>query len=144
VKPTHEAKRTRKRWLEFGTVGLIGVGVQLGILHVLARYGGMAPMGATAAALEVTLVHNFLWHEQLTWRDRPSSGVSERVRRFITFHAANGGVSLAGNLVLTGVLLHYAGLPLMGANLFAICACSVANFFLADHWVFQAMGGPQA
>ncbi len=137
MKRTNQAKRTQERWLEFSLVGLMGAAVQLGILHALTAHGGIRPLVAIAIAIELTLVHNFLWHERLTWRDRPSSGWRQRMRQVVAFHLANGGVSLVGNLGMTEVLLRYEGLHVITANLVAVCLCSVGNFFLGDRWVFQ-------
>jgi putative flippase GtrA len=133
-------KSVGQRWLQFSAVGVMGAAVQLVTLHVLTAASGIAPLAATAAAVELTLVHNFLWHEQLTWRDRPCSGFRDRMGRLLAFHLANGGISLVGNLAITATLLHFAGFPVIAANFFAICVCSVANFFLGDRWVFQSTG----
>lgn len=110
------------------------MGVQL---VALAFFAGMAPhhyLWATAAAIELTLLHNFVWHLRYTWRDRQrDSGLFGQLARF---HLANGAVSMAGNLVLMRVLVHAAHLPLLVANSGAILACSIVNFFLGDRWAF--------
>ncbi|MGE0406859.1 MAG: GtrA family protein [Candidatus Korobacteraceae bacterium] len=129
-------KSRRRRWLEFSFVGLVGVALQLGLLHTFTTQIGLAPLIATAAAIELTLVHNFLWHERLAWGDRPWRGPRERLNRLLGFHAANGLVSLAGNLAITAALVHSIGLPVLAANAVAIGGCSVVNFFLGDRWVF--------
>ncbi len=122
------------RWGKFNLVGLIGMGVQLGALAVLNRWLGGHYLLAATAALELTLLHNFLWHVHLTWRDR--RGGSAVMGQLVRFHLSNGMVSLVGNLVLMRVLVGGAGMPVVAANLVAIVCCSLVNFWLGDEWVF--------
>jgi putative flippase GtrA len=122
------------RWGKFNLVGAMGMAVQLGTLAVIDRVSGGHYLWATAAALELTLLHNFAWHVHWTWRDRRNrSGIRGECARF---HLANGAVSLAGNLLLMRVLVEGARMPVVPANLLAILGCSVVNFALGDQWVF--------
>jgi putative flippase GtrA len=57
---------------------------------------------------------------------------------FARFAASNGLVSLAGNLLLMQLLVGTAGLPILAANLLAIGACGLLNFWLADRLVFAS------
>ena len=129
------------RWAKFNAVGVVGMGVQLGSLAVLNKVLRGHYLVASAAALEVTLLHNFVWHVRYTWRDRPAQG--SRVARMVRFQMSNGLVSLVGNLVLMRVLVQDAGVPVIAANGVAIVACSVANYCLGDRWAFAvgARGG---
>ena len=58
------------RWAKFNAVGVLGMGVQLAALAGFNRLFAGHYLAATCAALEVTLLHNFVWHERFTWRDR--------------------------------------------------------------------------
>jgi putative flippase GtrA len=119
------------RWLKFNAIGALGMAVQLTVLAALNRITAHY-LVATAVAVEVTLLHNFAWHVQYTWRDR-SGGWWGRCARF---HLSNGAVSMAGNLALMPVLVERAGMPVVAANAVAVLVCSVANFLLGDSWVF--------
>ena len=57
------------RWGKFNLVGVIGAAVQLCSLVVLNHLLPGRYLCATAAALELTLLHNFLWHLRYTWPD---------------------------------------------------------------------------
>ncbi|HLJ77292.1 MAG TPA: GtrA family protein [Acidobacteriaceae bacterium] len=123
------------RWLRFNFVGVIGAIVQLGALGVLDRAMHGRYLLATAAALEVTLLHNFIWHVRYTWRDRrPDAFFGALVR----FHFSNGLVSMGGNLILMRALVQELRLPVLLANGVAIVSCSAVNFLLGDAWVFAA------
>jgi putative flippase GtrA len=121
------------RWWKFNLVGAAGMVVQLGALAVFNRWMGGHYLWASATALEITLLHNFVWHSLYTWRDRPIG-----LRQLMRFHLSNGLVSMVGNLVLMDVLVGVAGLPVMISNVVAIVCCSVANFCLGDRWAFAS------
>jgi putative flippase GtrA len=124
------------RWLRFNAAGLLGVVVQLMALDVFARH--MDLRLATALAVETAVLHNFVWHEQITWRDRTNSDRRGWVRRLLRFHLSNGLISLVGNVLLMYLLAGILMLPLIPANLISIVACSVANFFAGEHFVFAS------
>ncbi|HTW82133.1 MAG TPA: GtrA family protein [Terracidiphilus sp.] len=84
----------------------------------------------TAAAIEITLLHNFAWHVRYRWRDRRDR--SAVVVRLLRFHLANGPVSFIGNVALMRVLVGQAHLPVLAANGIAIACCSIVNFALSD------------
>jgi len=106
------------RWLKFSVAILVRLG-----MHYLV---------ATAIAVEIALLHNYVWHKHWTW-----AGRTRRPGRLLRFHLANGLVSILSNLawmrVLTG-WLHVAPVP---ANVVAIGATALLNFALGDRWVFS-------
>lgn len=124
------------RWARFNLVGAVGMAVQLGALAVLNRWWAGHYLVATAAALEITLVHNFVGHLHFTWRDRFSSERSALLNQFWRFHVSNGLMSMAGNMALMPVLVQRARVPVVAANAIAILCCSIANFCLGDSWAF--------
>jgi putative flippase GtrA len=123
------------RFWRFNAVGVLGFAVQLGLLALLVQ-AGVHYLAATALAVEAAILHNFLWHERWTWRDRPGAGLT-RLGRLARFHAVNGGVSLAGNLLLMPLLVRVWGLPVVPANTAAVLACAAVNFCGADRLVFS-------
>ena len=71
------------RWLKFNAVGLMGVGVQLAMLVVLASGLRIDYLPATALAVETAILHNFLWHERYTWADRTQIAAGGWLRRLV-------------------------------------------------------------
>jgi dolichol-phosphate mannosyltransferase len=125
-------------FVRFNLVGVIGFAVQSGALFVLTH--GAHPVNyipATAAAVELAILNNFVWHQRWTWRDRPSGTTRETLHRLARFNLTNGAVSITGNLVLMSILVGRLGLPITGANLASVAACSICNFFLADRIAFH-------
>ncbi|MGB6974822.1 MAG: GtrA family protein [Terracidiphilus sp.] len=123
------------RWCRFNLVGALGMVLQLAALTLLNRISGGHYLLATAAAVELTLLHNFVWHLRYTWLDRRNR--SSIPAQLIRFHLSNGVVSLLGNLLLMRLLVHGARLPVVPANFLAILACSLVNFALGHFWVFN-------
>jgi putative flippase GtrA len=122
------------RWGKFNLVGAMGMVVQLAALALLSRWAAGHYLCATAAAIEIALLHNFVWHLQYTWRDRPDD--SALFVRLMRFHLSNGLVSMLGNLVLMRILVQQARIPLLASNGIAILCCSIINFCLGNSWAF--------
>ena len=128
-----------KRWLKFNFVGGLGIGVQLAALLLFRSVAHLNTLIATALAVETAVIHNFLWHDRFTWRDRPAETVSRSFLRFLRFNATNGLVSIAGNLAIMHWLADLWRLNFLVANLVAITVCSLLNFLLSDRLVFQSV-----
>lgn len=127
------------RWVRFNLVGAMGMAVQLGGLALLSRLDGGHYLLASAAAVELAVLHNFAWHLRVTWPER-RGGASAVVGQLVRFHLANGMVSMVGNVALMRLLVGEAHLPLLVANAIAIACCSMVNFALSHMWAFGERG----
>jgi dolichol-phosphate mannosyltransferase len=119
------------RLIRFGIVGLSGLGVDMGMLHV--AYGTLG-LGLTRSAIfagELAILNNFLWNDIWTFRDlsRQQRGMRLRIKRLLKFNI----VCLMG-LILKVLLLNllFNGLHLnaYAANLLAIVSVTVWNFWI--------------
>ena len=133
-----QKNRTFRRWLKFNAVGGVGIGVQLAALTIFRSLLHFDYLLATVLAVETAVLHNFLWHERITWADRPASRFSHSLARLVRFNASNGLISILGNLLLMRLLVGALGMQYFGGNLIAIAACSLVNFLLSDCFVFHA------
>jgi len=124
------------RFGRFNLAGGIGIGVQLSVLWLLVHVWSMNYPGATILAVSTAVVHNFIWHWRWTWADRQIA-IADVPAALIRFAAANGLVSVVGNLVLMAGLVSLLHVPAVAANVIAIAACGVINFRLSDRVVFQ-------
>jgi putative flippase GtrA len=128
-----------RRFVRFNAVGAAGIGVQLAALWLLTGVAHLHDVPATCAAVTLAVVHNFAWHRRWTWGDRVDAGGAAAV--FLRFAAANGALSLGGNLVVMAVLVSYVRLPAVAANAVAIAVSGLANFWVGDAVVFRRRGG---
>jgi putative flippase GtrA len=122
------------RWWKFNLVGAMGMALQLGALALINQWIGGHYLFASAAAIELALLHNFVWHVRYTWRDRRDD--SALLPQLLRFHLSNGMVSMLGNLALMRILVTDAHLPVLASNCVAILCCSILNFCLGDLWAF--------
>jgi putative flippase GtrA len=125
------------RWLKFNFVGAVGIVVQLAALQLLIRGFHVQYLVATAIAVELAVLHNFVWHERFTWKDRAGGPGSAVMGRLLRFHAGNGLISIAGNLVLMRLFVGGMGLRPLVANALAIAICSLLNFAAGEWFVFR-------
>ena len=127
---------TWRRWFTFSSVGLIGLGVQILCLWLLAGVLHLDAVVAAVAATELTVLHNFVWHLRWTWADRPSSSI-ETFRRLLRFNVSNGGISIIGGAALMALLVRGLSVHYLVANLISVAACSLANLIVSDIWAFR-------
>lgn len=125
---------TPNTWLRFNLVGAMGFAVQTAVLWALVRWAGLPTSVAVAIAVLAAVSHNFLWHEHFTWPNRPRE---RRWRRWVSFHASTGLMSVVSNIGLTVALMAVTGLPAVASNAVAVALISLANFWINDRLVFR-------
>ena len=125
------------RFGRYSLVGFIGAILQLMLVCVLTKSFGVLSTVATLVAVEITILHNFTWHEHFTWGNRGPKSSRRLALRLWRFHAGNGLVSLAGNTMLMYCLVERLQAPVLPAAMGAIVFCSLVNFLIADRWVFR-------
>lgn len=131
-------KALARRWLRFNAVGAIGIGVQLAALALYKSGLGIHYLLATALAVETAVLHNFVWHEKWTWRERTVDSTPRPVlARLLRFHLSNGLVSILSNVVLMRVFAGHFRLHYLVANVISILITSAANFALSEWFVFR-------
>lgn len=129
---------------KFAIVGGLGFVLQLLTLWALTSLAAWPWLPATAAAVEMAVLHNFVWHERWTWADRRLGGFAgpQTFARLVRFNVATGLISIVGNLVLMDVLVEALGLPPLIGNAIAVGLLSVVNFIVSDRWVFTLPPSP--
>lgn len=139
-----DSQSTFARWMKFNFVGAIGIGVQFAALFLMKSVLGFNYLIATVIAVEVAVLHNFVWHERFTWADRVVNEQKGRwkasLNRLVRFNVANGAVSILGNVSLMKVMVGEGHMNYLAANGIAIAVCSAVNFVVSDAWVFEARG----
>ena len=128
------------RWLKFNAVGAMGIVVQIAALAICKSLLHLDYLVATVLAVEAAVLHNFVWHERWTWKQRAGPG---RLGRLARFHLSNGAVSIVGNVLCMRLLVGRFHMQYLIANLLSIAATSAANFVLSELYVFRS-ARPQA
>jgi putative flippase GtrA len=124
-------------WVKFNLVGILGFALQTAVLFVFTHATPQVSyFAATAVAVELAVLNNFVWHQRWTWKDRPSATTKETLRRLLKFNLTSGLFSISGNLLFMSVLVGRFGLPVGPANVASVAACSIVSFVLADRIAF--------
>lgn len=126
-----------RRWIAFNAVGAAGVVVQIGTAALLLRALGWHYLLATGLAVEAAVVHNFVWHQAWTWKDRPVTSARSIAARLLRFQMLNGFISLAGNLAIVAMMVALFNINPLAANALAIVACATFNYLASDVLVFR-------
>jgi putative flippase GtrA len=124
------------RWIRFSGVGALGIAVQLAVLGWLVRGVGLHYLWATLIAVEAAVLHNFLWHERWTWRERTGGDRANLAGRLTKFHLLNGVLSLGGNMLVMRILTGTFGVDPLAASIAGVVSCSVLNFAASEVYVF--------
>jgi len=132
------------RFGRFSLVGFMGAVLQLMLLSLLMNGFGLASLAATPIAIEITILHNFIWHERFTWSGLGPKTARHLFLRLLRFHASNGLISLAGNTILTYCLVERLKAPVLPTAVGAMVLCSLANFLTADRWVYRRPREPSS
>jgi dolichol-phosphate mannosyltransferase len=121
-----------RSFIEFSIVGLIGVGVNEGLLSLLTRIMGVYLLAAGAIAIEISILSNFVLNDLWTFRDRRSGNAASRLVKFNI-------LMLAGLVVNLAVL--YAGtaygLVPEVANLIGIAAAFFLRYALSVKYAWM-------
>jgi putative flippase GtrA len=123
------ARLSTSRILRFAVVGGTGVIINTSVLYLLSRWAGLPLVAATAVAVELAAISNYLLNDTWTFAARSPS-----LRRFAKFNTA----SLAGLAlnVLSVWLLTRLGVYFLVADLIGIAAGFAANYAFSVRWVW--------
>ncbi len=128
-----------RRAAKFLLVGLSGVAVNLGLFALLLWAFGieegkdhLAEFLALAAAIEASIVSNFLLNDRFTFHDRRHDHVAERLAKF----NAVSLLALAVNLSAYAVLTRGLRLVWYVAEFLAIAVAFSANYLGNLHWTY--------
>ena len=130
------AGRQGSRFGVFSLVSAVGALLQATLFSLFTTDLCLPAVAAMPLAVELAILHNFFWHDRLTWRDRKITRLRDRAVRLWRFQIANGLLSLAGNTILAYWLVQILRLPALWSAAIAIALCAPLNFLAADRWVY--------
>jgi dolichol-phosphate mannosyltransferase len=122
------------RFGKFLLVGASGIGVNEGILWLLHGHAGLNIGTASLAAIEVSIVTNFILNNSFTFADRHKPGFMHFTSNFLRFNffsAPGGLLNWATTAVLTDKS-HY-----LIFNLIGIAIAMLWNYFANNWWTWK-------
>ena len=117
--------------VRFALVGASGVVVNTGVLYALHGRAGWPLIPASALAVEAAIFNNFLWNDRWTFKARDGARY-----RFIRFNLISLGGLLVNTMILA-MLVAWAGIHYLVANLFAIAVAMAWNFAANSRWTWR-------
>lgn len=136
------------RLLKFGTVGLSGTFINLGVLYMAHDYLFSAILSpevrlnlSLALAIFIATLNNFLWNRAWTWRDRRNLYWQRSSLIQFGQYALAGWAATSSQFAFTNLLVQF--FPYLIANAQAIAICAVINFIVNDRWTFRYRKGVQ-
>jgi dolichol-phosphate mannosyltransferase len=125
------------RFFKFCTVGVSGVVVNAGLLHLFTETASLNYKLSSLIAIECAICNNFLWNSLWTWRDRKIDHFHGIARSFIKFNLSSGLVALVINWGVLVALTELCGVYYQISNLVGIALGTCANFLLSHFWAFS-------
>jgi putative flippase GtrA len=123
---------------KFALVGGLGSLVNTAALIGLYAYLRLPLVAASALATEVAIGHNFLWNNYWTFGRRSMS--LGRFARFNLVSLVGQGITVA----MLWLLVRYAGIYFVIANLAAIGLALIWNFAANLHWTWGSACDPKS
>ncbi|MEG3846137.1 glycosyltransferase [Microcoleus sp. herbarium19] len=119
------------KFFRFGVVGFSGVFVNMGVLYVLRNSLNWELTRSLIVAAELAIISNFLWNDVWTFGDisKRQPGKRQRFKRLLKFNV----ICLMGlimNVLLVNLLFNVFGMNEYLANLIAIAAVTLWNFWI--------------
>jgi dolichol-phosphate mannosyltransferase len=119
------------KFIRFGLVGFSGVFVNMAALYVLRNFCNLELTRSLILAAELAIISNFLWNDVWTFGEisRQQRGLRQRLKRLLKFNT----ICLMGlilNVLLVNVMFNIFGMNEYLANLIAILAVTLWNFWI--------------
>jgi putative flippase GtrA len=119
------------RLSKFALVGGSGALLNTAVLVLLYQRVHLPLLVASALAVELSIVHNFVWNDRWTFAQQRWS-----FQRLARFNAVSlGGLSVTAATLWT--LVNYLGAPYIWANLVGIGFAMLWNFTLNSLWTWS-------
>ena len=122
---------------KFMVVGWMGMLVNTGCLYLLKGVWGLKLIPASLLAIEIAILHNFIWFRHWAWKDRLKASPVGFFRQLLTFNAAIGVVDLAANVSVLWSLTTFFRIHYLLANLAGMIAGPFIKFWLNEKLIFR-------
>ena len=122
-----------KQTMRFVTVGLTGTVINLASLWMFQRATGSTLPSISFAAIQMSILWNFIWHSGFTFKhSRDSQGFWRRLLRY------EGACILSQSLMLSVyTVLTFSGMYFMLAQFLGIATAFTVNYYLSVKYIWN-------
>jgi dolichol-phosphate mannosyltransferase len=106
------------------------------LLWFLTEKAGVYYLASSIAAIEISLLNNYVLNDLWTWHDRGKKGRKEYFKRMLQYHVTVSAAMLT-NLFVLWILTEIFHLYYLASNIFGILCGAALNFFFNDRWTFK-------
>jgi len=131
------------RGAKYAVVAALGAGVNSAGLYLFKGVLGLPLILSSVFAIEIAIVHNFLWFKYWAWRDRfdPHTPL---LRQLLAYNVVTGAIDLAGNISVLWTLTTFFGVHYLIANVLGMIAPPILKFWLNEKVFFRKKHPPPA
>jgi putative flippase GtrA len=123
---------------KFMIVAWMGMLVNTGCLYLFKGVLGIRLIPASLMAIEIAIIHNFIWLRLWAWSDRgATNGRPPFLKQLLIYNAATGAVDLAANVSILWILAALFGIHYLIANLAGMILGPFIKFWLNEKLIFK-------
>ncbi len=121
---------------KFMAVAWLGMGVNTACLYLFKGILHIKLIPASLMAIEIAIIHNFIWFRTWTWRDRPNK--PPFFQQLIKYNLATGAVDFLANVSVLWSLSTFLKIHYLLANILGMIAPPFIKFWLNEKFIFKA------
>lgn len=124
-----------RRFYLFCFVGVLGLFVNLALFRILI-FSGLHPLGSSIFASLIAMIHNFLWHDNLTWKEQKHSVFPNQLLQLPKFIL----ISCLGIVMTAGMVNLFIDfqLNISLGQLIGIMLATGWNYFANKTWTWKS------
>jgi dolichol-phosphate mannosyltransferase len=125
------------RGTKFLLVAWLGMFVNTGYLYLFKGVLGIRIIPASLMAIEIAIIHNFIWFRHWAWKDRQQKYHQPFFKQLFKYNIATGLVDLFSNVTILWVLSTFFHVHYLLANICGMIAGPFIKFWLNDKFIFR-------
>ena len=119
-------------------VSWVGMGVNTLCLYLFKGVWRIPIIPASLMAIEIAIVHNFVWYRYWAWGDRTEAGSRPPFfRQLVIYNAATGLVDLTVNVSILWLLYKVFGVHYLIANIIGMILGPFFKFWINEKLIFK-------
>jgi len=114
------------------------MGVNTACLYLFKGVMGIPLIPASVLAIEIAILHNFIWLRYWAWSDRKAEGVRPPFfKQLAIYNLATGAVDLTANVSILWLLATFAGVQYLIANIIGMILGPFIKFWINEKLIFK-------
>lgn len=126
-----------KRILSFQFIGWIGTAVNLAVLWLCYDVLDWPLLVSGALAIEVAIIHNFVWYYFWTWNDRVVYTLRDFLTLFVRYNIFTAAIDFFIRLGILWVLTEYFGIHYIISDIAGMFIAPLLKYITNDAYIFN-------